>query len=181
MPAIQQAFKNCLKGTPTIAQRQELRNYFENWIRAIRDGVGYVRKRPEVDENRVGLIGLSLGGYLAVSVAAEKESRLAAVVECFGGLETEITKDVKNLPPTLVIHDEKDQTVPVKEAYALLGRLVANNVPHEFKVYTGVGHVFMDDKGNFNLLAALNAETRTVAFLEKYLKGAAVASAPPRS
>jgi carboxymethylenebutenolidase len=179
-PEIKDEFKNWLQYAAAVEQRQKLRNHFESWMAAIRDALSYVRRQPAVDATRVGLVGLSLGGYLAMSVAAEKDIKISAVVECFGGLETEVTRDIKGMPPTLLIHDEKDPTVPVKEAYALLGRLVAGNIPHEFQIYTGVGHVFMDAKGNFNVFAALNAESRTLGFLDKHLKGRSLALGKPR-
>src|SRR5205823_7755962 len=40
-----------------------------SWALAIADGVTHLSKQPRVDPRRMGLVGFSLGSYLALSVA----------------------------------------------------------------------------------------------------------------
>ncbi|MEU6562185.1 alpha/beta hydrolase family protein [Nocardia nova] len=47
-------------------------------------GLGYLRGRPDIDGNRIGLIGHSEGGYLAPLAAARPDSHLAFVIMLAG-------------------------------------------------------------------------------------------------
>jgi carboxymethylenebutenolidase len=165
-------FKAALKERgPGNPDGQSIRQY-QAWQTAVGDAVTYARTLDRVDGERVGLVGFSLGAYLAVAAAAEENLRIAAVIDFFGGLPRALRPAVKRLPPTLIIHGDRDRVVPVDEAHALADLLAARHVPDEVKVYPGVGHVFGDNRGGFAGAAALDAETRASAFLEKHLRRA---------
>jgi carboxymethylenebutenolidase len=166
-------FKKCLAGTATKEQATVSRARFREWMTTVRDAVVYARTLPGVDKERVGLVGFSLGAYLALSVASDEGLRIAAVVEFFGGLLLEAKEGLKNLPPVLGFHGDKDQTVPVKEAEDLRDLLANRRLPGEVQIYKGVGHVFQKD-GRLQLKAVLDAESRTIAFLGKHLKHGAM-------
>jgi carboxymethylenebutenolidase len=169
--ALRGQFLRCAKGDDAgDADREKLRDHFNAWVETVRDAVAFARSRPEVDGDRVGLVGFSLGGFLALTVAAEEDLRIAAVVDFFGGLPEERWEGLKQLPPTLVFHGDRDQTVPVRQAEALRDWLTAHQVPGEVKIYSGVDHVFLQPKGGLSLLAVADAQQRTAAFLQKYLQ-----------
>jgi carboxymethylenebutenolidase len=130
---------------------------------------------PRVDAKRIGLVGFSLGAYLALAAATDKESPVAAVVEFFGGLPPNVRRDVKKMPPILIIHGDEDQTVPVAEAHQLRDLLQARKTTLEVQIYPGVGHVFTGSDGKFQWLAALDAKGRTIRFLDKHLRKESVA------
>jgi len=140
---------------------------FQKWLDAVSGAVGYARKRPNIDSKKLGLLGFSLGGHLALSLVAQKNPEIAAVVELFGGLPRDFWKDLRSLPPTLIIHGDKDTVVPVKEALDLAEFFRSRKLPHELKVYEGQGHLF---GANPKSEAALDAQKRTLAFFEKHLK-----------
>lgn len=168
---LREQFLRCAKGDGAgDADRQNLRDHFDGWADTVRDAVRYARSRSEVDGERVGLVGFSLGAFLALTVAAEKDLRIAAVVDFFGGLPEERRVGLKQLPPTLIFHGDQDQTVPVRQAEALRDWLKAHKVPREVKIYPGVDHVFLQPKGGLNFAAIADARQRTAAFLEKYLQ-----------
>jgi dienelactone hydrolase len=146
-----------------------LRQLFHAWVDTVGDAVADARRQPDVDGERVALVGVSLGGFLATAAAAQPGLNVAAVVECCGGLPDEYAEGLR-LPPTLIFHGDKDGTVPVKEAYALCGRLRARNLPVDVKVYEGVGHVFAKGDRGFDLRAAWDAQQRTLRFLDENLK-----------
>jgi carboxymethylenebutenolidase len=121
-----------------------------------------------VDATRVGLVGLSLGAYLALAAAAPGDLPVAAVVDLFGGLPEKFRKDVKKLPPTLIVHGDVDKVVPVAEAYALEEVLKAHRTAYEIQIYKGQDHVFRT--------APFGPEVRqarrlAIAFLARHLKG----------
>ena len=59
--------------------------HFPQWLEAIRDAVTYIAERPGIDARRIGVLGVSLGGYLAVALGIE-DRRTRAVIELSGGL-----------------------------------------------------------------------------------------------
>jgi carboxymethylenebutenolidase len=122
-----------------------------------------------VDSRRVGLVGVSMGGYLAVAAAARPELRIACVAESFGGLPPGHENGLRQMPPTLVVHGEFDTTVPVREAHALSGRLRALGRTCEVRVYPGVGHGFVTPDGGTCLVSAWDAEQCLASFLSRHL------------
>jgi carboxymethylenebutenolidase len=153
-----------------VKEPDRVKRAFQDCLTAVSDGVQYVRTQPGVNKERVGLVGFSLGAFLALSAATCEELKVAAVVDLFGGLPEELHERAKALPPVLVLHGDKDQVVPVKIARDL-GKLLTNNkVAPEVEVYKGVRHMFDDGEGGIDWLAALKAEKRAHAFLDKHLK-----------
>jgi carboxymethylenebutenolidase len=146
-----------------------LRGTFEAWLGTVVDAVAHARTLPRVDPDRVGLAGFSLGGFLATSAAMRPELRIACVVELFGGLPAELAADLKHMPPTLILHGDRDTVVPVRHAHALRDALAKRKLPCEPKVYPGVGHGFEKPGGGTCWWAALDAEARACRFLKRHL------------
>ncbi len=65
------------------ARYQRLTMRFETYHRAVATAISYVQGRSEVDGDRLGIFGNSLGGYLALD-AAVRDHRVGAVI-CNGG------------------------------------------------------------------------------------------------
>jgi len=143
----------------------QIEPFFMEWLETVRDAVSFVATQPGVDTRRIGLLGFSLGAYLSLSLATQ-DSRIAAVADLFGGLPDHFIQDAGNLPPVLILHGEKDNTVPVKEAHALERILKQHRIPYEIKIYSGQGHIFHG-------LAQLDAMRRVVGFFRRHLTKAA--------
>ena len=118
-------------------------------------------RRPHVDAARIGLLGYSLGGYLALEVGATNPE-VAAVVDYFGGMSPLISKKLERMPPTLLLHGELDHVVSVAEARNLEQLFTEKNVVFEIHTYPDQGH-------GFNGAAASDARERTLRFLDRYL------------
>lgn len=58
-------------------------NYLVHAVAALRCGITYLTQRMEVDQNRIGMVGLSWGGVLTILVNGQ-DDRLAAAVNVFG-------------------------------------------------------------------------------------------------
>jgi carboxymethylenebutenolidase len=183
--ALREAFFRRAKGTATPAEEKVVDAHFRDWLGAVADATRYVRKLPMVDGERVGVVGFSLGAYLALASAADKGLQLCAVVELFGGLPQSLHDKAEDLPPTLILHGAADAVVPVREAFSLRRLMREAKRVCEFKVYPEAGHVFSDpdEEGTeskpLSLQALLriqeqvkDADERIATFLEKYLKEA---------
>jgi len=148
-------------GTTEIDGLQTIVRHYPTWMKNLWDAVSFVARQPEVDPERIGLLGFSLGGYLALS-AASIDSRIRAVVEFFGGLPKEMKFFMRRLCPVLILHGDEDKTVPVSEAYHLRDVLEKKQIAYEMQIYPGVGHGFSGEVWQ-------DAGLRTLAFLNKYL------------
>ncbi len=148
-------------GTAEIEGLQTIFLHFPVWMKALWDAVSFVARQPQVDPERIGLLGFSLGAYLALSAAAI-DSRIQAVVEFFGGLPKEMKLFMRRLCPVLILHGEQDKTVPVEEAYHLQQVLEKKRVPYEMQIYAGAGHGFSGEVWR-------DAGLRTLVFLQKHL------------
>jgi dienelactone hydrolase len=144
-----------IDGLPTIARN------FPAWMKTLWDAVSFVAGQPAVNPERIGLLGFSLGAYLALSAAAI-DSRVKIVVDYFGGFPKEMKLFMRRLCPVLILHGEQDQTVPVAEAYYLQQILEKKQIPYEMKIYPGVGHGFSGEVWR-------DSGLRTLAFLNQHL------------
>jgi dienelactone hydrolase len=149
----------------------QVKEHFQCWVAAAKAGVHYVRTLPSVDGEQVAMVGFSLGGFVAMSlIATEPGLDLAAVVQCFGGLPRELHPNLMKAPPVLIFHGDKDDIVPVKEAHDLKALMKERNLHVEDKIYEGVGHMFLNEKGVLRLDRVFDAERVCLAFLEKHVK-----------
>lgn len=147
----------------TFSNPKIAKESFTAWVETVGDAVAHAAGLPSVDSSRIGLVGFSLGAYLSLSEAVF-DPRVKGVVEFFGGLPDVLNDKVKAMPPTLILHGEKDPIVPVKEARNLEGLFKENGVTFEMKLYPEAGHAFFGEDG-------LDSMKRTLAFLDKHVKG----------
>jgi len=148
-------------GTAEIDGLQTIFRHFPAWMKTLWDAVSFVARQPQVDPQRIGLLGFSLGAYLALS-AAGIDSRIQAVVEYFGGMPKEMKLFARRLCPVLILHGEQDKTVPVEEAYHLQQLLKKKHMAYEIQIYPEVGHGFSGEVWR-------DASLRTLAFLNRHL------------
>jgi len=152
------------------AEEARVAEYFENWTSCVSDVVGFVRKEQGVDGERIGIVGLSLGGFVALSCAAQPELKIAALASGFGGLPKNKIHAVTWLPATLIVHGDEDEVVPVQHAFALRRLKRQMKLPIEVKIYEEVGHVFQIGNGKFDILKMKEAEQLMMEHLRKHLK-----------
>ncbi len=149
-------------GSARDAGRMGIVRNFVPWVQTIKDAVTYVAQQPDIHANHIGLLGFSLGSSVALSLAT-RDPRIAAIAEFFGLLPPPAAATMTRMPPTLILHGDRDPLVPVQAAYSLEKLLKAKQVPYEMKIYTGQGHGFLG-------AAQADSLRRTRAFFDKYLR-----------
>jgi carboxymethylenebutenolidase len=144
-----------------FADKQIIFRNFPLWMKTLWDAISFVEKQPQVDAQRIALLGFSLGAYLSLATSAI-DPRVKIVVEFFGGMPKEMKLFMRRLCPVLILHGEDDATVPVEEAYNLQKLLEKKNIPYEIKIYPKVGHGFETETWK-------DAGQRSLQFLQQYL------------
>lgn len=126
------------------------------WVRANAGSLG-------IDPNRIGIVGHSAGGHIALFTAGQPDAELAACIAFYP------QTDVKNVaqalmpagsdegaireaspmshiktgyPPTVIFHGLSDVTIPPENSQHLLQVLRESKVPSELHTFDGVPHEF---------------------------------------
>jgi carboxymethylenebutenolidase len=148
----------------TNERRASFATVFQNfpaWMDTVRDGIAFAARYPDVDPDRLGIVGVSLGAALGLAVAGS-ERRVKALVDYFGPLPQGAVSRTLRLPPTLILHGGADPVVPVANALAVEELVKDQGVPYEIKIYPGQGH-------GFTGAAQADATARVLAFLRRHL------------
>ena len=126
------------------------------WVHANAGSLG-------IDPARIGIVGYSAGGHIALFTAGQPDMALAACVAFYpatevrnvaqalmppGSDETAI-RDASPLshiregyPPTVIFHGLSDVTIPPENSEHLLEQLRAAKIPSELHTFAGVPHAF---------------------------------------
>jgi predicted peptidase len=95
--------------------------------------------RYKVDQDRIYVTGLSMGGFGTWALAAYTPDRFAAIVPICGGGESFWAKRITQLP-VWVFHGAKDPGVPLRRSQELVDALTKNGGNVRFTVYPEAGH-----------------------------------------
>jgi len=129
---------------PKTSTREKREAYeatrFDFWAKRVSTVVTAILARPD-SSGRLGLLGFSLGGYVAAATAARDE-RVAALGVLYGGMPDAMVSEVKHLPPLIELHGAAERNVsPAKGAELVkLGKAIGADA--EFVVYPGKEHGF---------------------------------------
>ncbi|MGD9899809.1 MAG: prolyl oligopeptidase family serine peptidase [Calditrichaceae bacterium] len=95
--------------------------------------------RYEIDENRLYVTGLSMGGFGTWELALKYPDRFAAIAPVCGGADPKKAFLIKHLP-VWAFHGAKDKIVPVERSMAMVDalKILGGNV--KFTVYPDIGH-----------------------------------------
>ena len=96
-------------------------------------------EKYKIDEDRIYVTGLSMGGFGTWALAGYTPHRFAAIVPICGGGETYRTRDFKHLP-TWVFHGGKDSVVPLERSEEMVEAMKKNGGDAKLTVYPEAGH-----------------------------------------
>ncbi len=126
------------------------------WVRANASSLG-------IDPARIGIVGHSAGGHIALFTAGQPDAQLAACIAFYpqtdvknvaqalmssGGDEaaihdaSPITHIKEGYPPTVIFHGLSDVTIPPENSQHLLEVLRGSKVASELHTFAGVPHEF---------------------------------------
>lgn len=136
-------------------------------VRAVADAALTGKK----SNGRVGVLGFSQGGYLAVACAAG-DGRVGALAVYYGGVPDALSGRIRRLPPLLAFHGLADTVVPPAKGEALVREAQTLGGQARLVEYPGQGH-------GFGKAAARDAGERASAFLRKHLLREETVRRPP--
>ncbi|WP_432666657.1 prolyl oligopeptidase family serine peptidase [Wukongibacter baidiensis] len=115
-------------------------SYWTKHVDDLYELVEAIKKEYAVDDSRVYLTGLSMGGFGTWSLGAKYPNEFAAIAPICGGLEnTEEAKKLKNTP-VWVFHGAKDPIVPLESSQVLVDRLREYGGDVQFTIYPDLTH-----------------------------------------
>jgi predicted peptidase len=139
-PAIKKREKN-FPALVIIPQAEKGRNWQANSPDAKRalDILAEVEKEYKIDDKRVYLTGLSMGGMGTWSLAIAHPDRWAAIVPICGRGDTSKAATIKDLP-CWCFHGDADQAVNVKGSREMIEAIKKAGGDPKYTEYPGVGH-----------------------------------------
>lgn len=109
-------------------------------VKRLRRLLDEVIGRFSVDETRLYLTGLSLGGYGAWEMACQYPGLFAAIAPVCGGGKTEVASRLVNTP-VWAFHGNLDSAVPVARSVEMIEAIRASGGREaKLTIYEGVGH-----------------------------------------
>jgi carboxymethylenebutenolidase len=150
----------------TARQRREAyeTRRFDDWAKRVSTVVTAILARPD-SANRIGLLGFSLGGYVAADTAA-RDPRIDALAVLYGGMPAAMVSGIKHLPPLIELHGEADKNVAFTEGEQLVKLAKRIGADAELVPYRGKAHGF---DFSDNDPAAADAIGRVTRFFEARL------------
>jgi len=114
-------------------------SYWPILVNNLNDLLDQVIKSYRIDETRIYLTGLSMGGYGAWYLAFAYPQRFAAVAPVCGGGIPSSAKTLANTP-IWAFHGVKDDVVPVNETTDLTSKITDAGGNVKVTLYDDVGH-----------------------------------------
>jgi dipeptidyl aminopeptidase/acylaminoacyl peptidase len=157
---------------------------------------GHLRQRADVDPERVGVMGYSMGGYLTLLAITAEPSVFRAAACIFGlgeitgdprrssrnyvwhigGTEAERPDEYRRASPVsavanitapvLIVHSDGDPIEPVTKVRNFVSALERHDKRYELALYTNEAH------GLRQLDHQLDSYQRLMRFLDRYLRSA---------
>jgi len=142
--------------------------------RALRDmeaAIHFLYARPDVNKEKMGSIGWSMGGNLSLLLAVN-DPFLSACVSNYGSMPTNPADLQKIHASVLAIFGADDRYISTNDVEGFESAMHAAHKSVDVKVYPRAGHGFenSDNKLGYREGAAEDAWERTLAFLDHHLK-----------
>ncbi|WP_158210574.1 prolyl oligopeptidase family serine peptidase [Myroides phaeus] len=108
--------------------------------------VSYMIANYNIDESRIYVTGMSLGGYGTMKYASKYPNRIAAAIAICGGGEEREACALTSIPIKL-IHGDKDFIVPLRESKKIMAAIqnCDKAAPVELQVVKGGTHGSVED------------------------------------
>jgi carboxymethylenebutenolidase len=141
-------------------------------MRDLKAALAFLRARPNVDKDDLGVVGWCMGGRYALALATE-DPQLAAVVAYYGAPPTEAEAIARIKAPVLGNFGGEDKGPSPEQVKAFEEAMKKAGKTADIKIYPGAGHAFANENNpwkGYREDAAKDAWARTLAFFGKHLR-----------
>ena len=115
------------------------RSWWPKEVEMLKSLVDDIAAKYNVDEERIYLTGLSMGGYGTWSLACEYPERFAAIAPICGGGEPFLGSKLRNVP-VWAFHGAKDNLVPLEKSEQMVEAIKKAGGQAKLTVYPDAGH-----------------------------------------
>jgi carboxymethylenebutenolidase len=134
------------------------------------DAIAHVRRRPDADASRLGLVGFSLGAASAMTyIAQQPPGSVGVLVDFYGFLTPTIEGGLGRFPPTAIFHNRDDIVVPFANNSQRLDHKLPGTLHHQLWAYNDHNppayHAF-----KHNGTADVDSRKQATEWLLQYLK-----------
>ncbi len=134
-------------------------NEFPSMIESVHDAIEFAVANAPVDSDRIGMIGYSMGAYIAL-VRSSRDPRIKAIVAVSAHLPVEWKS---KFPALLILLGSGDRNTPPARLKQFEAIMKERQVPYGTHVYRGIAH-------NFDIPTWDDASRRAATFFNKFLK-----------
>lgn len=120
-----------------VAPQCSARGYWES--RSLLELLDHVTGRLRVDQSRVYVTGVSMGGYGTWELAMESPARFAAIAPICGGGDPLRAWRLREMP-IWAFHGEEDDIVPLSETLVMVEAVRRSGGDPRLTVFPGVAH-----------------------------------------
>ena len=114
---------------------------YEAWVSAVREIMTEAQNSEDTEGSAIAIVGFSLGASVALALGSEGRGP-DAIVEVSGSLPDRYFRDLKGMPPLLILHGKSDEAVSVKNALQLSRLCSDAELICETTIFPNEGHVF---------------------------------------
>lgn len=139
----------------------------------------FLQKLPEVDPERIGMLGFSRGALEGTGIAIDWQNEypirpVRAMVSYYVGRG--VNGASPDIPPILFLHGDRDIETPWKAVVEMCEELKRMGKICQAKIYENTRHAFTHASryGGYDGQVSADAFKRAVAFLNRYLRNAPI-------
>ncbi|HWP03956.1 MAG TPA: S9 family peptidase [Gemmatimonadaceae bacterium] len=170
-------------------REQLIGNWGTGTFEDVKAGAAFLKSQPFVDPDRVGIMGLSMGGYHTLLALTKTPGLFRAGIDLMGITDlrspfspyrvgvseaenpdlyrriSPITSADQLQEPLLIIHSDQDRNVVPQQTYHLVDELRRLGKAFELRLYYGEAHGLADPEHQ------LDSYERMVSFFDQHLRG----------
>ncbi len=138
----------------------------------IRAALTYVKSRPDVYPDKVGVTGFCLGGGLSFLAACKLSDAIAAAAPFYGMVLDEWIDAVTNITvPVYLFFGGVDPFIPLDRVKQIESRFKELGKEYTLKIYPDADHgFFCHERSSYNRLAAEDSWRELTRFFHKHLQ-----------
>jgi carboxymethylenebutenolidase len=162
-----------------FALRQQLDD--DDIVADLKEALNYLASLPEVDNNRIGIVGYCFGGMVSFLASARVKGIRAAAIYYGGGIvprpgtpdgEARLLDQLASgvQCPIIGFWGNQDDGIPVDSVKEIEDVLRGNGKSIETNIYEGAGHgFFCEERDSYHAGASQDAWSKTISFFNKHL------------